>query len=162
MKTLPVLFLAALLLACNPNEEPEKVIREQTYLLHRATTAPINGTATITELGPGKVKVTIKLKNTAKGFTHPAHLHFGSIAEVGELAYQLSDVDGATGISETIIDQASLSNGLTLNYSLIQEMNGSIKVHMDDSFFKPLVLAYGNVGKNENYLFDGAAVCAGH
>ncbi len=162
MKQVIFSLLALITLACSTNEEPENIIREQTYLLHRATQTRINGTATVTELGPGRVKITIQLQNTAAGFAHPAHLHFGSIEEVGELAYKLNDVDGATGKSETVLDQVTLEDGSVLDYLMLQEMNGSIKVHMNDSFFKPFVLTYGNIGQNENFLFDGAATCTGH
>lgn len=161
-KIIPFLLIVVLAFACSSNEEPENIIREQTYLLHRATSAAVSGTATVTEIGPGKLKITIRLKGASKAFPYPAHLHFGSIAEVGELAYRLNDVDSNTGISETIIDQVEIDNGQILDYSLLQEMNGSIKVHMNDTFFKHMVLAFGNVGKNENYLFDGVATCTGH
>lgn len=162
MKNFFFIFLAALALACNLNEEPEKLLKEQTYLLHRATYNPTRGTATVTELGPGKIRITIELQNTTEGTEHPAHLHFGSIAEVGQLACKLNPVDGATGKSVTIIDQKLLSNGVILDYDLLMKMNGSIKVHLNDSYFKQMVLAYGNIGENENYLFDGVSTCTGH
>jgi len=41
-------------------------------------------------------------------------------------------------------------------------MDASIKVHMNDNYFKHMVLSFGNVGKNENYFFDGVAMCTGH
>lgn len=161
MKWFSVFAVLALAFACQtPEATPE--LRSQTWLLHRAGYNPISGTVKVTELAPGKLEFDIQLKNTAEGNYHPAHLHFGSISEVGDLAVRLNDVDGATGNSLTIIDQARMEDGSLLTYDLLMEMNGSVKIHQNDSFFKFYVLSFGNIGKNENYLFDGVTVCTGH
>ena len=55
-----------------------------------------------------------------------------------------------------------MSDGEVLTYDSFLEMDASIKVHMNDNYFKHMVLSFGNVGKNENYFFDGVAMCTGH
>tara|TARA_B100001250_G_C19584786_1_gene693715 strand:- start:331 stop:822 length:492 start_codon:yes stop_codon:yes gene_type:complete len=148
------------LFGCQNNSEPE--LRQNTYLLHRANSNPVRGDVKVTELGPGKLEFRIQLENTIEGGAHPAHLHFGGVSEVGELALRLNDVDGATGESVTVVENAVLSDGQELTYDLFLTLDGSIKIHMNDNYFKHMVLSFGNVGKNEDYLFDGVAVCTGH
>lgn len=155
----PMLFLLVAG-ACQKVDEPS--VREETYQLHKATFNPTSGTATIRELAPGKLEFIIELKHTFEGLDHPAHLHFGTISEVGELACKLNPVIGATGKSVTVLDHITLSNGEVLGYDLLQEMNGSIKIHMNDNYFSKFVISYGNIGQNENYAFEGVSTCTGH
>lgn len=143
-------------------EDPTESLQKSTYYLHRANYNPVSGEVTVTELAPGQLQFHIVLQNTQEGVEHPAHLHFGSVSEVGELAYLLNPVDGSTGESYTVLDHVLLSSGDTLTYSRFLEMDGSIKIHMNEDYFRHMVLAFGNVGKNEDYLFDGVAVCTGH
>ena len=135
-------------------QDAEVAPRQKTYYLHQANLNNVSGKVVFEELAVGKVKVSITLKNTGEGNMHPAHLHFGSIREVGELAFALNPVDGTTGKSETILDQVELSSGDVFTYDLLEEMNGSVKIHMNDTFFKHMVLAFGNIGQNEDYFFD--------
>ena len=148
------------LFGCQSNSEPD--LRQNTYLLHRANSNPVRGDVTVTELGPGKLEFRIQVENTVEGGVHPAHLHFGGVSEVGELALRLNDVDGATGESVTVVENTVLSDGQELTYDLFLTLDGSVKIHMNDTYFKHMVLSFGNVGKNEDYLFDGVAVCTGH
>lgn len=155
-----MVVLAAGIVSCNKPEEVS--LREKTYNMHPANLNSTQGTVVFTELAPAKLQVEIILSNTVEGIDHPAHLHFGSVREVGELATLLNPVDGATGKSVTILDQVKLSSGQLLTYELLGQMNGSVKVHMNDTYFKHLVLTFGNIGQNEDYFFDGTAVCTGH
>lgn len=163
MKCIFQLFTALFifgLLSCQSNSEPE--LRSTSYLLHRANYNPVQGKVLVTELGPGILEFRINLENTAEGGIHPAHLHFGDISQVGELALRLNDVDGATGESVTVVENMTLSDGTELTYDLFLTLDGSIKIHTNETYFKNVVLSFGNVGKNEDYLFDGVAVCTGH
>ena len=157
-----ILYAFVTLSACSIGDEPGTTERSSTYLLYRANFNPVSGDVTVKELAPGKLQFSIKLQNTAEGGEHPAHLHFGTVREVGELAFALNPVDGTTGESITVLDQVQLSDGELLTYDNFLEMDASIKVHMNDNYFKHMVLSFGNVGKNENYFFDGVAVCTGH
>ncbi len=154
---IPVIFFA-----CDINQDPEVMVRSTEYNMRQANYNPVYGNVKISELGPGKLEIAIQVKNTKAGLSHPTHLHFGSVSEVGELAFRLNPLDGATGSSITVLDQAQLSNGEVLTYDDFLNMNGSIKVHMDELYFKHMVLSYANIGLNKDYLFDGVSVCTGH
>lgn len=160
MRTIiPALLLLMLTTFCSETKvEP----RQSTYYIHQANFNPVRGQATFTDLGAGKMEVSISLVNTSPYSDFPAHIHFGSVNEVGELAFALNPVDGVSGKSVTILDQVELSNGDILTYDRLKEINGSIKIHMNSNLFKHMVLAFGNIGKNEDYFFDGVAVCVGH
>ena len=162
MKNLLVILLfSVFIIGCESTQNPvEKDLR--TYNLFRAGFEPVYGTVIFTDLEPGKVGVTITLKNTDERFDFPAHLHFGSINEVGELAFRLQDVDGATGVSYTELNQVTLSSGEVFSFDMLDDFNGSVKIHLSDGLFAHVVLSYGNIGANENYLSDGMAICTGH
>ena len=157
---LPVLILI-LAIACDTKDQPVEQ-NQRTYNLFRAGFEPVYGTVVFTDLEPGKVGVTIKLENTDERFDFPAHLHFGAITEVGELAFRLQDVNGATGRSYTELDHIQLSSGEVFTFDMLDNFNGSVKIHLSDGLFSHLVLSYGNIGANENYLSDGVTVCTGH
>ncbi|MDH5609732.1 MAG: hypothetical protein OEY56_09630 [Cyclobacteriaceae bacterium] len=162
MKTIPGWIVLFSLLACEPASESVDYLRQSKYLLHRAGYYPVRGDVVFTELEPGKLEVVITLENTEEKYDFPAHLHFGSINEVGELAFKLEDVVGTTGKSVTILDQVPLSTGEILTYDLLRQMNGSIKIHLADGMFSNIVLSYGNIGINQNYITDGVTICVGH
>lgn len=157
-----VVCIGLLLLTVACSKEDLFNTPETTYLLHRANFNPTSGKVTVKALESDKLEFRIELSNTIEGIAHPAHLHFGSVSEVGELAFGLNPVDGATGESVTVLDGVTLADGRVLTYDLFLQLDGSIKIHMNDNYFKHMVLAFGNIGKNENYLFDGIAVCTGH
>jgi hypothetical protein len=155
------LFVIIVLIGCQ--EQPEgKPSDALTYNLFRAGYEPIHGTVTFTESESKAIVVEITLENTDARFDFPAHLHFGTISEVGELAIRLEDVIGETGRSYTLLEDVKLSSGETFTYDMLSEFNGSVKIHLAEGLFGHVVLAYGNVGANENYLSDGMAVCVGH
>lgn len=158
MKKTAFLFLAVLgLMAC----EPQDSLPETSYYLYKAGFVPTDGVATVTDLGGDKLQISINLKPFTEGM-YPAHLHFGGIEEVGELAVELNRVNGETGKSVTVIEGVTLPDGEVLTYQKFLEMNASIKVHMIGDLFSHIVLAYGNVGKNDPYIAAGMSVCVGH
>ena len=144
----------------------ELSVRESVYSLHRVSTTPVSGHVTFTELDVSTVQVSIKLDGTQSGMPFPAHLHFGTVAESGELAFRLNDVDATSGESITILNRTELSDGKTLTYDLLQEMNGSVKIHMnveEGSAFSNFAVATGNIGKNgREYDPNSITVCTGH
>jgi hypothetical protein len=142
---------------CEQSDEP----RKKEYWLFQAGFTPTSGLVTFTDMGNDRIKIDIKLKPFLAG-NYPAHLHYGDINELGELAIRLEDVDGETGKSVTILDRARLSNGDLLTYEALVAMNGSIKIHSSSELFKHVVVAFGNVGANDEYAASGLATCVGH
>ena len=142
--------------ACNQEEVVEK-----NYWLYQTGFQPSIGNATITDLGQGEIKISIQLNPFIPG-QYPAHLHFGDINETGELAVRLADLDGETGQSVTILKNEVMSNGEVLTYEKFLDLNASIRVHSSDPLNKNLVMAYGNVGNNDNFLDSGLTTCIGH
>lgn len=142
--------------ACQQEEVPEK-----NYWLYQAGFTPTNGNVKVTDMGEAGLKVSIQLKPFLSG-QFPAHLHFGDINETGELAVRLTDLDGASGKSVTILKDHVMSNGEVLTYQKFLELNASIRVHSNDALNKNVVIAYGNVGKNDNFLDAGLTTCIGH
>jgi len=153
---LVVFLLLIVVISCEKED-----VRQKSYWIYQAGFTPTAGTATITDLGNDNIKIEIKLRPFIPG-KYPAHLHFGDINEVGELALQLSDLDGETGQSATIIQKQRLSNGDFLTYDHLMEMNGSIKIHQNSAQFKHILVAYGNVGVNDEYAASGVSNCVGH
>lgn len=153
------LLSVVLIVSCN---DDEPTARESTFVLHRIGVTPVNGVVTFTELGARKVQVDISLENTGEGTPFPAHLHFGDIGITGELAYRLNDVQSSTGRSTTVLDDVTLTDGTVFTYDFLEQMNGSVKIHLNDSFFKNIAIAAGNVGSNNNNTLSGIAVCTGH
>lgn len=154
-------FSILVLFSCE-TKEPEVVAEELTYNLFRAGYEPVYGEVTFSDIGEGAVRATITLENTDERFDFPAHLHFGSIAEVGELAIRLQDVDGATGQSVTDLSAVTMPNGEAFRFEMLEEFNGSVKIHLAEGVLGQYVLSYGNIGANENYFADGVTVCVGH
>lgn len=154
-----LLAISAFFISCS-DTDVEK--RERVYLLHRANLNNVDGRVTFTEVEPAVLRVTIELENTGEGIMHPAHLHFGDISEVGELALVLNYVNGSTGKSVTTMDHVTMTDGELFTFDLLDEMNGSVKIHMNDSYFANMVLCFGNIGQNQDFSFDGVAVCTGH
>ncbi|MDW3191764.1 MAG: hypothetical protein R8G66_05345 [Cytophagales bacterium] len=144
----------------------ELQVRESVYILHRVSTTAIEGRVTFTEVGPTTVQVAITLSGTEEGLPFPAHLHFGTVNETGELAFRLNDVDGATGESITMLENERLTDGSELTYDLLQEINGSVKIHMnvpEGSAFSNFAVATGNIGTNSReYDPNSITVCVGH
>ena len=148
------------------NGTDELQVRESVYLLHRVSTTPIEGQVTFTEVDPTTVQVAITLTGTDSGAPYPAHLHFGTVTETGELAFRLNDVDPETGVSITMLENEQLADGEQLTFDLLQEMNGSVKIHMnvpEGSAFSNFAVATGNIGANSReYDPNSITVCVGH
>lgn len=144
----------------------ELEVRESVYLLHRVSTTPVEGQVTFTEIAPSTIQVAITLSGTVAGMPFPAHLHFGTVTEAGELAFRLNDVDASTGESLTILDNQILADGEILTFDILQEMNGSVKIHMnvpEGSAFSNFAVATGNIGANSReYDPNSITVCVGH
>jgi hypothetical protein len=61
----------------------------------------VSGDASLTDNGDGSTTVDVLVDGATGG--HPAHIHTGTCAELGDVVYPLTDVD-ASGASVTIIE----------------------------------------------------------
>ncbi|MCH8233035.1 MAG: CHRD domain-containing protein [Bacteroidetes bacterium] len=158
MKQFKLLFKLALLLiiigsfnllsSCKDNEpEPEPLLtgEEMRYTLGAFGNSGVSGTATFAKLDDNSVMITLTLTGTNSGGDHPTHIHMNTAAEGGAIAIDLSNVDGSTGISETIFN--STNDGTSISYEELIAYNGYINVHNSSSDLGTL-LAQGDIGQN--------------
>ena len=149
------MLLFALLLvgvvACDDDED-DMIIPEipttgmsNTFTLNAVDNPSISGTAKLEELEDGTSKLTLDLNGTSSGNMHPAHIHFNTAAEGGGIAVSLSAVDGAKGMSETVI--SALDDGTAITYNQLLNFDGYINVHQSVSDLATLV-AQGDIGQN--------------
>jgi len=149
-KAMLIVFLTALIsTGCsndddNVNTNPN--LESKTYQLFEVANSGVSGTATFTNRTDGSVLISLELNGTPQNGMHPSHIHFNTAAEGGAIALNLNPVEGATGISETIVTQ--FADGMSLSYQDLLEFDGYINVHlsMDDL---ATILAQGDIGQNE-------------
>ena len=92
-----------------------------------------NGILEIRETSDGLAQINIELYNVLNNANHPVHLHFGSLADDGNVATILNPIieSEGTGFSQTIINE--LEDGTKLSYSDLLNFDGSIKIHFEAS-----------------------------
>jgi hypothetical protein len=122
---------------------PAKMV-SVTYPLTSVTDPNISGTATLQKIN-NQTKVTIQLTGTTAGQMYPAHIHHNSAAEGGGIIASLSDINGASGRSVTIV---SMTDGNSpLSYEDLLTIDGHINVHLSATQLSTLV-AQGDIGSN--------------
>ncbi|MFT6873542.1 MAG: hypothetical protein ACJAVN_002562 [Roseivirga sp.] len=134
--------LSLSLVSCDNDDDP---VRSIEYTLNAVAVPDISGTATFTELEDGSTQVVVSLQNTPAGGSHPGHIHIGSAAVGGGIAISLTAVDGATGMSTTII---TMQNDQTpISYEELLSFDGYINIHLSSNELGTIV-AQGNIGSN--------------
>ncbi|WP_396637824.1 CHRD domain-containing protein [Maribacter sp. R77961] len=116
------------------------------YSLGARSNPSISGVANMIENEDGSTLVTLKLSGTTSGNSHPSHIHFNSAAEGGAIAVTLNDVDGETGISETIV--STLDDGTAISFEQLLQFDGYINTHLSLERLDVLI-AQGDIGTNE-------------
>jgi len=116
-----------------------------TYQLVERSNSGVSGSATLEELDDGTSKLTIDLNGTPSNGLHPSHIHMNTAAEGGEIIVSLNEVDGSTGMSETIISQDD--NGNMVTYQDLLNIDGYINVHLSADDLGTIV-AQGDIGQN--------------
>lgn len=127
-------------------ETPVTETASKTYALGAVANPDITGTAKFITFSNDSTVVELKLENTPDGGMHPAHIHFNTAAEGGDIALDLTIVDGATGESSTHITE--LNDGTAISYEELLEYDGYINVHLSMEDPGTLV-AQGDIGQNE-------------
>lgn len=159
LKRLPMLTLLTsilLFVGCNNDDdvsapptdmdEMATEVASKTYNLAAVADPDISGTATFITYDNDSTVVNLKLDNTPSGGMHPAHIHFNTAAEGGDIALSLTTVDGDTGESSTNI--TTLDDGTAITYEGLLEFDGYINVHLSADDLGTLV-AQGDIGQNE-------------
>ncbi|WP_430468565.1 hypothetical protein [Winogradskyella ouciana] len=118
----------------------------KTYALVSVDDPNIFGTARFIENSNNSTTVELELVGTPSGGMHPAHIHFNTAAEGGDIAVTLGTVDGSTGFSTVIVSE--LDDGNPITYDQLINFDGYINVHLSASDLGTLV-AQGDIGENE-------------
>lgn len=118
----------------------------KTYTLSSVANPAISGTAKVTKRVNGKTLVSIALTGTTSGVSSIAHIHINTVAQTGGVVVDLVPVNGATGKSETSVN--NLNTGAAISYDEILNFDGYINVHESASAISTLI-AQGDIGKNE-------------
>ncbi len=142
------ILLTAVFIGCNKDDEdagPQPTGEEKTFELGAVGSSGVSGTALFEELDDQSVRITLTLTGTSAGGDHPSHIHANSAAEGGGIVLDLTNVEGATGISETIV--TALNDGTAVTYESLIDFDGYINVHTASDNLGTL-LAQGDIGSN--------------
>jgi hypothetical protein len=145
-----ILLFSGLFFACNDDDEPMMPMpnptgNATTYQLGPVSNPSISGTAEFVENDDNTVTINLQLSGTSTGGMHPAHIHFNTAAEGGDIALSLGMVDGSTGMASVTVD--ALDDGTPISYSGLLNFDGYINVHNSMQDLGTL-LAQGDIGQN--------------
>ena len=146
-----LLFSVLIISGCSSDDdmaaemEPQPTGNVTTYDLSSVAVPAISGTATFIENDDNSVTVELDIDNTPAGGTHPAHIHFNTAAEGGDIAISLEPVNGATGFSS--ITFSAEDDGTAITYDQLLEFDGYINVHLSANELGTIV-AQGDIGQN--------------
>jgi Cu/Zn superoxide dismutase len=127
--------------------DPEPTeLNSKSYNLGAVGDSGISGTARFIEKSDATLSIELTLQNTAEGDAHPAHVHFNTAAEGGDVALSLETVNGATGKSTTTF--TTFNDGTPVTYAELLDFNGYINIHLSATETGTL-LAQGDIGQNE-------------
>ena len=145
-----LIALPVLLMSCEGDDAMEPVGQEfmgetKTFDLTSVSDPAISGSATFMENEDNSTTVEISLNGTSSGM-HPAHIHFNTAAEGGDIALTFEPIDGATGTSTTTF--STLNDGTAITYTEAVNFDGYINVHLSADDLGTLV-AQGDIGVND-------------
>ena len=149
---LPMIMGAMIITSCSNDDdnviEPPVIGQgdSKTYQLGSVSDPSISGTAKIIDNDDDSITVELDLQNTPSGGMHPAHIHFNTAAEGGDIAITLGTVDGSTGMSTVTFN--TLDDGTAISYEDLLDFDGYINVHASADDLGTLV-AQGDIGQNE-------------
>lgn len=130
----------------DPVDSEPTELNSKSYNLGTVGDSGISGTARFIEKSDATLSIELTLQNTAEGAAHPAHVHFNTAAEGGDVALSLETVIGGTGGSTTTFN--TLDDGTPITYAELLDFNGYINIHLSASETATLI-AQGDVGQNE-------------
>ena len=143
------IITAAFFYSCEDNDQ-EYVFNtpsgnQVTYNLATKDVEGISGTATFVENTNSTVTIVLDISGTSTGGIHPAHIHFNSALEGGDIALTLNPVNGSTGGSATTTTK--LDDGSPISFNDFLDFDGYINVHLSASELETIV-AQGDIGQN--------------
>ena len=153
---LKILILAIVFASCSSDDEnivmDENEMEEipfvgdtKVYPLMSVSNSSISGTATFMMNEDNSTTVELEI-NGASSSNHPAHIHFNTAAEGGDIAISLTAVDGTSGMSTTTF--SALDDGTSISYDDLLSFNGYINVHESADDLETLI-SQVDIGQNE-------------
>jgi len=122
-------FLLLFATACDSDDPgPDYTGESVEYTMQARGGSSVTGTVTFQEIQGGATQITMELSGTPEGGDHPAHIHFNSAAEGGDIAISLTNVNGTDGRSLTVVEQDNDGNVVT--YDELLNYDGYINVHL--------------------------------
>lgn len=118
---------------------------EKTYTLSELDSSGVSGTVTFAKQDENTTKITVRLTGTQAGNSHPAHIHANKASEGGPIVLDFNPVDGATGMSETVVTK--FNDGTPVTYEELINYNGHVNVHKSATELA-VMIAQGNIGSN--------------
>jgi hypothetical protein len=130
----------------DPDPGPQLTGVSKEYALDAKSNSAISGTVTFAKRDDNSTLITVQLNGTQSGGLHPAHIHANTAAESGAILLDLSDIDGSSGKSETVV--TALNDGTDISYEMLLDFDGYVNVHSSSTDLATLI-AQGDVGVNE-------------
>lgn len=141
-----LLVVGLLMSGCKDDEDDVmNQANEKIYTLSELDSSGVSGTVTFTKQDESTTKVTVRLTGTQAGNSHPAHIHANKASDGGPIVLDFNPVDGATGMSETIVTQ--FNDGTPVTYEELIKYNGHVNVHKSATELA-VMIAQGNIGSN--------------
>ncbi|WP_197026360.1 CHRD domain-containing protein [Polaribacter sp. Hel_I_88] len=159
IKLILLLFVTSIIFySCEDNDQ-EFVFNtpsgnQITYNLATKDVDGISGTATFVENTNSTVTIVLDISGTSSGGIHPAHVHFNSALEGGDIALTLEPINGSTGGSATTVTR--LDDGTPISFNDFLNFDGYINVHLSANELETIV-AQGDIGENglkESITYD--------
>jgi hypothetical protein len=139
----PIVFVLLLFSSCSDDDNSSQNT-ELTYDLVQNNSSNVSGSATFRESENGDVELVLTLNNIENDADHPAHIHYNSISEGGDVFVDLNNVQGNTSQSITTFNEDIEGN--LLEFSDISFLDAHINVHQSPNNLD--VIAQGNIGSN--------------
>lgn len=148
-----LLLCVALLFSCKEEATVDEFTgRSLTYQLNKGVylDRETSGVVTVREKSDKSLQIEINLEGTLDGADHPAHLHYGSLADDGEMAAMLEPVkDTGNQQSKSITILQHIEDGSLMDFDRFQSFDGSIKVHFAAAGeLKDVILGSADIGSN--------------
>lgn len=140
-----LLILTLSMMGCDDDDGPSLTGDNTVYALGPKSNPGISGNVTFSRQSDNSVLVTIQLSGTQSGGDHPAHIHADNAITGGSIVLDLTNVDGTSGRSETIV--TALNDGTPITYDELLEFDGYVNVHASTSDLSTLI-AQGDIGQN--------------